>query len=249
MLEAHSDDAEYKLKIDPNKCEVTCIEVESYIYGLTFSDSDGSKRCIILRQPDYKKQYDEEKFYSLALFDRAIDFLNMDYVEYIATVIPKFGELLSFVNETLYPVLKKADYKCDSIKMNKPVVEFENIDEYFEEFSIVFEHPSDRYRSSVPFWIQLDPLTFEIYVVNDLDIFNKNKDELYDYLLENYWKKSDTDDVSNISDNIPLPFSYLYRDNENVESFSNYMDESIKRSHSYYYKNNKIDELNKLEDE
>jgi hypothetical protein len=155
-------------------------------------------------------------------------------------------ELLNYVNDILYPVLKRADYTCNDILLNKPRCLYNSNDSYtdYTEFTIEFKHPSDRFSDTI-FWVSINPFTFEKEVSDNLnDIFNiTGKDELYNYLLEHYWKKHDSLDNSDIFDNIPGPFSYLYRDNENINTYINYTHEC---SEQYYKKRNMEEQLNKL---
>jgi hypothetical protein len=232
MLILHSDKPDYKLQVDPNKCTVIRVEVESYIYGNMLTESNG-KRCIALVNPEYDEYYNNGRHYSLTLFDRAINFQNMKYIEYLTLGISKFSNFLNFVNDTLYPILEKADYTCEYVTMNKPIIKLETLEnlEDLDEYSIIFEHPSSQYINANLFWIQLDPFTFDIHVINDLDIFNKNKDELYDYLLENYWKPIDKQDMEYKMSDIG-PFSYLYNNKLNKNSYVNYMHKVIENTNN-----------------
>jgi hypothetical protein len=244
LLDANSNNPDYTYKIDPNQCEVTAVEVEVFGSIATSRASLCSdKRCLILtNQPGFLY----ERTYPLSYFERAITFQNMGYIEYITLVMSKFMELLNYVNDILYPVLKRADYTCNDILLNKPRCLYNSNDSYtdYTEFTIEFKHPSDRFSDTI-FWVSINPFTFEKEVSDNLnDIFNiTGKDELYNYLLEHYWKKHDSLDNSDIFDNIPGPFSYLYRDNENINTYINYTHEC---SEQYYKKRNMEEQLNKL---
>lgn len=139
--------------------------------------------------------------HTLDLFEKCIGFQQIDLLEHEFFIMSKRLEQMKWAKEELIPVLKKHDYHIT-----------------FDSFFFCREENEEKLSSSNPrldfkhhnnsfFVIETDCLTGEIIIWTDVidkgcirlnDLYGKNKDEIFNILLERVWKQDD------------LKYGYIY---------------------------------------
>lgn len=203
---------------------VTTARIESPICNVSnFLDGTTDAIELVAEPNDYNK-------HTLDLFEKCIEFQKTNLLEHELFIMTQRLKHLTWAKENLVPLLEKYDYYVD-------------YDSFFDtknercssNIRIDFKHPN---RSD--FIIEVDCLTGEPIIWADINgtngviiltdkIYGKNKDEVYNVLLEEVWKKCDE------------KFGYIYSNDphETIDSYS----EIMKLIDCLYYKR-KSDDLN-----
>lgn len=144
-----------------------------------------------LKPNDYNK-------HTLDLFELCIGFQKTNLLEHELFIMSRRQEHLIWAKDNLIPVLEKHDYYItfDSFFDIKKERNSSNIE-------ITFKHPNNA-----EFVFEIDCLTGEPIIWSNINsgtltnladkIYNKNKEDVYNILLEEVWKKDD------------LKFGYIY---------------------------------------
>ena len=216
--ESYADEIERKRDIlKANDLDYTKYNV-LYAYFQTFfngtnphlvSDPD-QDRIILVDTSDGPASHNEYPL-TLEYIARLVTIQNMRHTDYILEFLPKLQELTVYVRDVVEPVLARADYVCRGSSLLSNVFCFE--DAYNALFT--FTHKSQIYyaRRGQEFDIYYDYVTGKFcFSEDDIDIFNKTQDELWDIFMKKLWKKE------------ARQFEYLYNPEKTIESYEREMD-------------------------
>lgn len=184
-----------------------------------------SIECTITSEPNYfnkevgniylisnpnKDSYHQHGF---DLFEKCVQLQKNGVIEHEIFIMEKHIEHLRWAKEVLIPVLEKADYITDYSST------FDLSDRrYNSDLIIIFKHYNDQNFDDKELYMKTDCLTGECLFPDNLNLFGKNKEEVWEILVEEFWKKAI----------FPKRFSYLYTEGETIETFKNFMLELVK---------------------
>ena len=180
--------------------------VDSYytIYSM-FNYYDRTVGQIYLISNPNKDSYHTHGF---DLFEKCVQLQKNGVVEHELFIMEKHIEHLRWAKEVLIPVLEKADYIIDYSSL------FDLSDKRCNSnLIIIFQHYNDRNFLDRSMFMETDCLTGECLFPRGLELFGKTKEEVWNILVEEFWKKAD----------FPKRFSYLYTEGETKETFKQYL--------------------------
>lgn len=153
--------------------------------------------------------------HGIEYFEKCVQLQKLGLVEHEIFIMEKHLQHLKWANEVLIPILKKSDYTIDYssiFDLNPDKRESSNL-------SIYFKHVHER---DAEFCMETDCITGECLFPNKMQLYGKSKEEVWDMLVEEYWKK------------MPYEFtrkrySYLYTEGETIDTFKEYIEELNKQ--------------------
>lgn len=207
---------EFEYDIDYKNYLVKAINIESTITSEPnyFNGEVGS--IYLISNPDKNSYYQ----HGLELFEKCVQLQKNGVVEHELFIMEKHIEHLKWAKEVLIPVLEKADY----------IIDYSSIFDLSERrcnsnLIIIFKHYNDQNFLDKEMYMGTDCLTGECLFPDNLNLFGKNKEEVWSILVEEFWKKAV----------FPKRFSYLYTEGETKETFKEYLLE-LEQSRNEYEK-------------
>lgn len=193
------ENGSFEYDIDYKNYIVKAISME---LPITAYDAEESETVYLTSN---KNEYHQ---HGLDLLEKCVYLQKHGFIEHEMFISQKHIEHLKWAKDVLIPVLEKADYtieyssvfdishmKCDS------------------NLTILFKHYNDKNFIEQPMYMGTDCLTGECVFPNNMQLFGKGKEEVWNILVEELWKKA----------NITKRFSYLYTEGETKETFSQYL--------------------------
>lgn len=215
LREKAKEEGEFEYDIDYKNYEVVGIIIKSTITSES-GYIDKSIGNIYLNN-----NITEESYYTHGFehFEKCVQIQKLGLVEHEIFIMEKHLQYLKWAKEVLIPLLEKSDYtvKYSSIFDLTPYArETSNL-------SIYFKHVHER---DAEFYMETDCITGECLFPNKMQLYGKSKEEVWDMLVEEYWKK------------MPYEFtrkrySYLYTEGETINTFKEYMEELSKQRREY----------------
>lgn len=191
-------EGEFEYEIDYKNYLVKSISIESTI---TFSRTIG--QIILISNPNEEESRYKHGF---EYFEKCVQLQKVGMVDHELFILEKHVEHLKWAKEVLIPLLEKADY----------VIDFSSIFDLRDQrinsnLKIIFKHYNDEFYLDDTMYIETDCLSGECLFPNNIDIYGKTKKEVWNILVEEFWKKA----------KFPKRYSYLYTEGETKETFKN----------------------------
>lgn len=202
-----------EVEADFNRFKVTAIAIDSHI---TSEENyfDGSTEHIYLVNKEEKNTSEDYYTHNLSLFKYVMSMFKDKGVSHEFYILQQHIKHLEWINSVLTPVLLKADYFYDGSDIFS-IKEGSRVD---SNLCVYFKRPNCGYKND--FWAGTDCITGEFICEERLDIFGKTQEELWDFLMENYWK------ADNAKYNFEIgEFTYPYTEGQDINTYHNYMKE------------------------
>lgn len=196
-------EGEFEYDVDYKNYLVTAIAIDSSITTEQNFFDGSTGQIYLISNPD-ENSYHRHGF---ELFEKCVQLQKMGVVEHELFIMEKHIEHLRWAKKVLIPVLEKADYIIEYSST------FDVSDRRIDSnLIIVFKHYNDR-KLDQGMYMETDCLTGECLFPNNLKLFGKTKEEVWNIMLEEVWKKAD----------FTKRFSYLYTEGETKETFKEYL--------------------------
>ena len=210
----HGEEVEFDLK----SIKVKAISIESHI---TSEENyiDGTNGRIYLI--DKNKEITTEDYYrhDLSLFKYLMGLYADKGVAHEYYILQQHIKHLDWINSVLTPVLLKADYYYNGSDIFS-IKEGSRVD---SNLCVYFTHPNNGFQND--FWAGTDCLTGEFICEDYFDIFGKTEEELWDFLMENYWKADNAKHKFEIG-----KYTYLYTEGQDINTYRKYIDDLRKKN-------------------
>lgn len=198
------EEGEFEYDIDYKNYIVRTISLDSTITTEPNYFDGEVGQIYLIPNPD-KDSYHKHGF---DLFEKCVQLQKNGVVEHELFIMEKHIEHLKWAKEVLIPILEKADY----------IIDYSSIFDlssrrYDSNLTIIFKHYNDRNFLDQTMYMETDCLTGECLFPKGLQLFGKTKEEVWNILVEEIWKKAD----------FPQRFSYLYTEGETKETFKQYL--------------------------
>ena len=189
-------------QVDYNNYIVVSANIESPICNVSDFLTGTTKEIQLVSEPN------EYNHHTLDLFEKCIGFQTTNLLEQELFIMTKRKEQLEWATNNLVPILEKYNYYVDYDTF------FDTINERCNSNPrIDFKHPNNN-----ELIIEIDCITGESIIWADINstngtidlnnLYGKKKDEVFNILLEELWKKDE------------LRFGYIYNNNnETVETY------------------------------
>lgn len=191
------EEEKVEYKVDFHNYIVKSIGIRSCITTeLNFFDGSSDYIYLVKNPEGYHN-------HGLDLFEKCLNFIDGGLVEHELFIIEKHIEHLKWAQKELIPLLLKADYSIEySSLLDVQQRESSNL-------LILFRHYNESYYDPHSMYMETDCLTGECLFPNNLKLYGMKKEELWDVLVEEVWKKA----------MFPEEFSYLYTEGETKETY------------------------------
>lgn len=148
--------------------------------------------------------------HGLDLFEKCVQLQKLGLVDHELFIMKKRVEHLTWAKEVLIPLLEKADYCIEY----SSVFDIVNERRSNSDIDMWFKHYNDS-DSDCSFFMATDCLTGEPKFPDGIDLYGKNKEETWNILVEEFWKKA----------MFPSKYSYLYTEGETKETYREWINE------------------------
>lgn len=187
------------VELDLSRFNVDLVNFQSHITTEKNFLTGSIERIRLVNNPEEGDYYT----HPLSLFKYVLSLYEDNGVSHEYYILQKHLEHLDWINSVLHKTLKRADYVYEGSDIFS-IKEGSRTD---SNLCVYFRHPNTTYD----FWAGTDCLTGEFICGPALSIYKKSEEELWDYLIKEYWKK-DTEFQEG-------PYTYLYTEGQDINTW------------------------------
>lgn len=147
--------------------------------------------------------------HGLELFEKCVQLQKLGLVDHELFIMKKRIEHLTWAKKVLIPLLEKADYSVEYSSM----FDINNTKRTNSDVIVRFRHYNDP-KDDYSFFMATDCLTGEVKFPRGIDLYGKNREETWNLLVEEFWKK----------EQFPIKYSYLYTKGETKETYRKWIE-------------------------
>lgn len=208
-------EGEFEYDIDYKNYEVVGIIIKSTITSES-GYLDKSIGNIYLNNNITDKSYYTHSFEH---FEKCVQLQKLGLVEHEIFIMEKHLRHLKWAKEVLIPLLEKSDYTIEY----SSIFDLTPYARESSNLSMYFKHAHER---DAEFYMETDCITGECLFPNKMQLYGKSKEEVWNILVEEYWKKMPYEFMRK-------KYSYLYTKGETMDTFTEYMEELNKQREKY----------------